>query len=175
MISDAERKLMRHALGLEMAERPYRNRYITRGPHAEWDALVARGLAANPPIDTKTDQRLYAVTDEGIATLGIALMPDDLEPNERYTACDTTSTPRRHIRGSQMSMFANRSDAVRADRLYALGHRCFWKEVSDPFGLRPRMQHCDVCRATVPMAEPGRSRETQGDNDPKQVTHPEDV
>ena len=86
-----ERKLMEHALGLDQAKRPYRNRYITLGAHPVWDSLVVRGLAANPPLDTKTDQVLYAVTDEGISALGIALLADDLEPNERYSA--KLSTP----------------------------------------------------------------------------------
>jgi len=101
MITENERALMRHALGLDQADRPYRNRYVAAGAHETWDALVSRGLAANPPLDTKTQQRLYAVTDEGIAALGVALMPDDLAPNERYRAeqSQTAQAPKQAIDG----------------------------------------------------------------------------
>lgn len=85
-IPDAQRQLMRHALGVDRAQRPYRNRYISRGRMADWEALIERGYAVRAPFDTKTDQILYAVTDEGIAALGIALLPSDLEPSERYHA-----------------------------------------------------------------------------------------
>jgi len=86
MLTDVERQLMRHALGLAQHDRVYRNRYVAGAEMPEWEALVERGLAARPPFDTRTTQVLYAVTDEGIEALGVGLLPDDLEPSERYTA-----------------------------------------------------------------------------------------
>jgi len=82
-LSPAERKNMRHALGLDVADAPYRNRFVSYGADEIWEGLVARGLAVCPPFPTKTQQRLYAVTDRGMAALGVAPL-DGLEPSERY-------------------------------------------------------------------------------------------
>lgn len=91
-MNDVERARMRHALGLDQADKPYRNRYATmRGSDDVWlwDGLVHRGLAV---VSARTlTQVIFGVTDEGIAALGV--MPlDGLEPNERYKAFGTYST-----------------------------------------------------------------------------------
>lgn len=83
-LSAYERQLMQHALGLDQSDRCYRNRYVASDVMPAWEALVLRGLAVRPPFNTRTSQVLYAVSDEGITALGVGLLPDDLEPSERY-------------------------------------------------------------------------------------------
>lgn len=85
-VTKLQRKLMHHALGLDNAKRPYRNRYYVHaeGPSVkEWDALTADGLAAKgewPPRGF-----MFAVTDAGISALGIPLSHlGNLDAAERF-------------------------------------------------------------------------------------------
>ncbi len=89
MISTTERENMLHALGLNQVgvTKPYRNRFVT-DPAGEdgrcWEALVERGLAVkSKSIEMYAGAVMYAVTDRGMAELGVAPL-DGLEPSERY-------------------------------------------------------------------------------------------
>lgn len=84
MISNEERQAMRHALGLDVAREPYRNRYIAGRMDPIWEELVRRRLAVKfviPGVEGTT----YGVTDEGIAEVGNFVL-DRLEPSERFKA-----------------------------------------------------------------------------------------
>ena len=85
-ITPKQREKMRHALGLDMAPQPYRNRYATQPNDLDWEALVAGGWAA---VAARTKhQIIYGVTDEGLDAIGVRAL-GGLEPNERYRAGQT--------------------------------------------------------------------------------------
>lgn len=44
-ITDEQRRIMEHALGLDYKKKPYRNRFYTRSDDPHWLALVSNGLA----------------------------------------------------------------------------------------------------------------------------------
>lgn len=79
-MTDAERKLIRHALGADSDAPGYRNRFAaTPGSpdDAAWAAMVASGLAYGPMRDTYLFGPLnfYAVTEAGQAAVGILETP----------------------------------------------------------------------------------------------------
>jgi len=74
ILSDTERKKMRHALGLDNAPKAYRNAYVTYGRDIIWDGLCAAGAATRNSFDA-ADKWVYHLTDEGIAAI--------TEPHER--------------------------------------------------------------------------------------------
>jgi hypothetical protein len=69
--TDQERRLMRHALGLDNAKKSYRNRYCC-APFGQtataWEALVERGFAERAE-GIGGDYWWYRVTDAGRAAL----------------------------------------------------------------------------------------------------------
>lgn len=44
-ISDEQERLMKHALGLDYKNKPYRNYFLTNHEDKEWNDLVSKGLA----------------------------------------------------------------------------------------------------------------------------------
>lgn len=78
---------MRHALGLNTSDQPYRNRYATFGGEEDWEALVASGWAV--VAERTATQTIYAVTDEGLDMLGVRVALGGLETSERYRAGQT--------------------------------------------------------------------------------------
>lgn len=78
-----QRSLARHALGLDVANRSYRNRYYA-SPNTDisraWDAMVERGEALRvPEHDTRTTN-FYCLTRAGAE---LALGPrDSLDPED---------------------------------------------------------------------------------------------
>ena len=81
---------MRHALGLNQcgATRPTRNFFWTDADSEDgktWAPLVAVGLAwRSAPKKMFSDMTMFAVTDAGIAALGVTDL-SDLEPKERFS------------------------------------------------------------------------------------------
>lgn len=85
-LTDKERWIMQHALGLSNSDntsrKPYRNRYQAAGyTDPVWEGLCERGLATRTAAEGT--RAWYAVTDRGMAVLGAAPL-DGLEPSERY-------------------------------------------------------------------------------------------
>lgn len=73
MITDGERKLMLHALGLDQAKKSYRNRFSCAPfgtTAAAWEKLVDRGLAERAE-GVGSDLWWYRVTDTGRDLLGV--------------------------------------------------------------------------------------------------------
>ena len=79
-LSDKERDLMIHALGLSptwggrQRRWAYRNRFVvTQGSpdDAAWSALVKRGMAVARRYALAPEFRFYEVTEAGIAALGV--------------------------------------------------------------------------------------------------------
>ena len=85
MLTGSERMLMKHALGLTQADKPYRNRFFTATDSAAartWSLLVEGGMAvAVKAYDTR--KVCFCVTDRGMQALGVSPL-DGLEPSERY-------------------------------------------------------------------------------------------
>lgn len=87
-ISDEERGLLRHALGLDARSRSYRNRYYATAPSRTvdaWSRLVAIGFASESPTD-RPDRGLYHATHAGaLAALkpGESLDPEDFPTRSR--------------------------------------------------------------------------------------------
>ena len=89
-LTDAQRENMQHALGLNQvgATKPTRNFFWTDRESDDgqaWDPLVDAGLAwRSKPKAGFSDMCMYAVTDAGLALLGVTDL-SDLEPKERFT------------------------------------------------------------------------------------------
>ncbi len=87
-ITPAQRENMLHALGLNQAgvTKPYRNRFWTDADGEDgkiWAPLVAAGLAwRGPPRAAYSGMCMFAVTDRGLAALGITDL-SGLQENER--------------------------------------------------------------------------------------------
>ena len=88
-ITDEERNLMRNALGLRMADKPYRNRFFV-GPQTPtaliWCGLVTRGLAAKTDAYGTMAQACFGVTDRGMREIGVDPERDcdNLDDDERF-------------------------------------------------------------------------------------------
>ncbi len=63
-LTNAERKVLRHALGLDNAEHAYRNRYASNGRDETWEGLCACG-AANRASHGEGTMWWYWVTQAG--------------------------------------------------------------------------------------------------------------
>jgi hypothetical protein len=66
----AERKILRHTLGLERAKAPYRNRFVTNKGTTDYpicESLVAKGLMKKQrdPFDEINESYLYYATETG--------------------------------------------------------------------------------------------------------------
>lgn len=72
-LSDRERQVMQHALGLDQSLTPYRNHFCAGHADTEtWDGLVARGLATRREEGDLPHGAFitYHVTDAGRTALG---------------------------------------------------------------------------------------------------------
>ena len=70
VLTDRERHVMRHALGLNISDTPYRNYYAaSSGAIPVWEGLVARGLADRSEDSRPNRWQIYGVTDAGRAAL----------------------------------------------------------------------------------------------------------
>jgi hypothetical protein len=78
MMSDSQRMMARHALGLPSKKRvSYRNIYVSFGPMEGWEDIVKRGLAT---LTTEGQTYRYALTRPGAEMAlddGESLDPED--------------------------------------------------------------------------------------------------
>lgn len=66
-ITERQRQLLRHALGLNIADEPYRNWFASGAKDLpDWEALVAAGLAKRAK---RTLYENFQVTDDGRAAV----------------------------------------------------------------------------------------------------------
>lgn len=72
-LSEAQRDLMRHTLGLDRSKKPFRNHYCANPEDDEtcaaWDDLVSRGLATKAQPRPWLPYYTYRVTPAGRAAL----------------------------------------------------------------------------------------------------------
>lgn len=72
-ITRSQENKMRHALGLNYKDKPYRNYYyLTASEDQEWNELVEKGYAEKNS-GWSEGSVVYQVTDEGMNLLGVSV------------------------------------------------------------------------------------------------------
>lgn len=58
-VSETQLSYMKHALGLDYENRPYRNRFFTDESDPNWNDLVGKGLAVKGTKHPNNDENVY--------------------------------------------------------------------------------------------------------------------
>ena len=76
-MTEEQRDIIRHSLGLGMSSKPYRNRYCIRDGEPRLEALVSAGWMERGDTLNSGRDRYYHVTEAGAAAVGAKLPNDD--------------------------------------------------------------------------------------------------
>lgn len=73
-VSKNQIDILRHCLGLNMRDKPYRNYFVADEGHEDWGDLVALeqlGLMERQPPNPNSEFAVFCVTDSGFSFLSV--------------------------------------------------------------------------------------------------------